>query len=136
MKLLSQPLKLAILCLLSVSIIAGCSQGRIAETNHAGHQTLSKQRGLASYYADKYQYRATASGELFDQSAMTAAHRSLPFGTRVKVINIKNGKYAIVRINDRGPFVQGRIIDLSKSAFASIANIRSGVIPVIIEIMR
>lgn len=136
MKLLSQPLKRVILCLLCVNIIASCSQGRLPGAPHAGHQTPGKQSGLASYYADKYQNRATANGELFDQSAMTAAHRSLPFGTRVRVINIKNGRYVIVRINDRGPFVKGRIIDLSKSAFASIANTRTGVIPVIIEIMR
>ena len=86
--------------------------------------------GLASYYADKYQGRATASGEPFNQYAKTAAHKTLPFGTLVKVINLNNGKYIIVRINDRGPFVKGRIIDLSKSAFSRIASLRKGVVRV------
>jgi len=86
--------------------------------------------GLASYYADKYQGRPTASGEPFNQYAKTAAHKTLPFGTLVKVINLNNGKHIVVRINDRGPFVKGRIIDLSKSAFSSIASLRKGVVRV------
>jgi rare lipoprotein A len=88
------------------------------------------QTGKASYYADKYQSRATASGELFDQSAKTAAHKTLPFGTYVRVTNLNNGKSIMVKINDRGPYVRGRIIDLSRSAFSAIANTREGVINV------
>ena len=86
--------------------------------------------GLASYYADKYQGRLTASGEPFNQYAKTAAHKTLPFGTVVKVVNLNNSRYVVVRINDRGPFVKGRVIDLSKSAFNSIASLRKGVIRV------
>ena len=93
-----------------------------------------QQAGKASFYAMKYQSRPTASGELFNQNAMTAAHKTLPFGTRVNVINTKNGR-SVVRINDRGPFVKGRIIDLSRSAFASIASTRLGVIHVAIEVV-
>jgi len=89
-----------------------------------------KETGKASYYADKYQSRATASGELFDQSAKTAAHKTLPFGTNVRVTNLNNGKSIMVKINDRGPYVRGRIIDLSRSAFSAIANTREGVINV------
>jgi rare lipoprotein A len=91
--------------------------------------------GEASFYAMKYQSRKTASGERFDQSANTAAHKNLPFGTKVKVTNVKNGKSIIVRINDRGPFVSGRIIDLSRSAFSSIGNTSAGVIDVKIEVV-
>ncbi len=94
------------------------------------------QTGKASYYADKYQSRKTASGERFDQFKNTAAHKRLAFGTKVRVTNINNGKSVTVRINDRGPFVKGRIIDLSKSAFNAIANTRLGVIDVIIKIIN
>lgn len=77
-----------------------------------------------------------ASGELFNQKAMTAAHKCLPFGTKVKVTNVANGKSVIVRINGRGPFVSGRIIDLSKSAFQRIASTKHGVIDVDIAVLN
>lgn len=74
------------------------------------------QVGLASYYGAAFHDRPTASGERFDMRAMTAAHRTLPFGTRVRVTNLSNGRSAVVRINDRGPFVRGRVLDLSRAA--------------------
>lgn len=86
--------------------------------------------GQASYYAMKYHSRETASGERLDQYAFTAAHRTLPFGTKVKVTNINNGKSVIVKINDRGPFVKGRIIDLTLAAFKKIGDVRSGLMDV------
>lgn len=89
--------------------------------------------GKASYYGSQHHNKLTASGERFDQGALTAAHRTLPFGTHVRVINTRNGKSVVVRINDRGPFVRGRIIDLSKAAFQSIASTRSGIIRVRLE---
>ncbi|WP_373498879.1 septal ring lytic transglycosylase RlpA family protein, partial [Desulfococcus sp.] len=92
--------------------------------------------GRASYYADKHQNRKTASGEIYKHNLKTAAHKKLPFGSTVKVKNIKNGKSIIVKINDRGPFVKGRIIDLSKSAFRSIGSASSGLIDVKIEVVR
>ena len=95
-----------------------------------------EQSGQATYYASKYQGRQTASGELFDQNANTAAHKRLPFGTKVKVTNVANGKSVVVRINDRGPFVSGRIIDLSKSAFKRIADTKHGVIDVDITVLN
>ena len=91
--------------------------------------------GQASYYADKYQNKQTASGDLYKHGLKTAAHRKLPFGTRVKVKNLANGKTVTVVINDRGPFVKGRIIDLSKSAFDSIGSLSAGVIKVKIEVV-
>lgn len=83
--------------------------------------------GLASYYAKRHAGRRTASGERYNPSEMTAAHRTLPFGTRVEVTNLSNGKRAVVRINDRGPHVRGRIIDLSRNAASSIGLISDGV---------
>jgi len=89
--------------------------------------------GKASYYADKFEGRRTASGEIFRQNQMTAAHRTLAFGTKVKVINLANGRSVNVRINDRGPFAQGRIIDLSKKAARKLGILTTGVAPVEIQ---
>ncbi|MAT39300.1 MAG: septal ring lytic transglycosylase RlpA family lipoprotein [Ectothiorhodospiraceae bacterium] len=95
--------------------------------------TVTGQEGEASYYANKFHGKPTASGERYNMWAMTAAHRTLPFDTKVKVTNIDNGKSVVVRINDRGPFKPGRIIDLSKAAAAEIDMIKSGTAPVRIE---
>lgn len=84
-------------------------------------------RGMASWYDEP---QMTASGERFDPSQLTAAHRTLPFGTRVRVTNTRNGRSVIVRINDRGPFAKGRIIDLSKAAARTLQMIDAGVAPV------
>lgn len=82
--------------------------------------------GVASYYADKFNGRRTASGEAFSNGAMTAAHRSLPFGTKVRVTNPANGKSVVVRINDRGPFHGGRVIDLSRNAASQLGIVQRG----------
>ena len=84
--------------------------------------------GGASFYGEKWNGRKTANGEIFNTYELTAAHKSLPFGTKVKVVNKTTGKSVVVRINDRGPFVKGRTIDLSKKAFQSIASINKGVL--------
>jgi len=92
--------------------------------------------GLASYYAEPYHGRRTANGEVFDTyQAMTAAHRTLPFNTVVRVENKVNGKEVEVRINDRGPFIKGRIIDLSLRAARAINMVRAGVVPVKLKIV-
>lgn len=83
--------------------------------------------GKASYYADKFEGRQTSNGEIFKQRKKTAAHRTLPFGTKVTVTNLTNGKSVKVRINDRGPFVKGRMIDLSKKAAKKIDMVNAGV---------
>ena len=87
---------------------------------------LFKKNAHASYYADKFTGRRTASGKRFDNSKYTAAHRKLPFGTKLKVTNEANGKSVIVVITDRGPFTKGRDIDLTKKAFMEIASSRYG----------
>ncbi|BCR04244.1 hypothetical protein DESUT3_13130 [Desulfuromonas versatilis] len=92
--------------------------------------------GLASYYHDKFQGRRTASGERLDQNALTAAHRSYPFGTRVRVQNLENGKSVDVRINDRGPFVSGRIIDLTRRAAKAIGMLQQGVARVRLHVLK
>lgn len=86
--------------------------------------------GLASYYAPKFHGRKTASGERYDKHELTAAHRRLPFGTIVHVVNLRNGKSVDVRINDRGPFIRGRIIDLSYAAAKQVGMLRDGVVKV------
>jgi rare lipoprotein A len=92
--------------------------------------------GLASYYADKFEGRRTSSGEIYRHSRLTAAHRTFPFGTKLKVTNVENGKSVIVKVNDRGPFVKGRIIDLSKSAATKIDLVKKGIAKVRIEPIR
>ena len=82
--------------------------------------------GMASYYGRFHDGRRTASGERFDMELMTAAHRTLPFGTRVRVTNLRNGRQVVVRINDRGPFRKGRVIDLSYAAARKLGFARRG----------
>ena len=91
--------------------------------------------GTASYYAHKYHGRTTASGEVFDMHKMTAAHRTLPFGVKVRVTNLTNNRSIVVRINDRGPFVRGRIIDLSLAAAQRLDFVTAGLTQVKIEIL-
>ena len=91
--------------------------------------------GKASWYGPKFHGRTTASGEPFDMHGLTAAHRTLPFGTRVRVTNEANGKTVVVRINDRGPFVGKRVIDLSRKAAQVIGLVKTGVGRVKIEVL-
>ena len=115
-----------------LSILAACSSQRVA-TSADGERS---QLGKASYYANKYHGRTTANGEVFSQNAETAAHLDLPFGTKVKVTNLANNKSVIVRINDRGPYVRGRVIDLSLGMFKKIADPKVGVIDVSISVLK
>lgn len=93
------------------------------------------QTGKASFYADKFEGRRTASGVKYHHNKPTAAHRHLPFGTKVRVTNLANNKTTVVEINDRGPFVSGRIIDLSKSSAQKLGYIGLGVTDVAIEVI-
>jgi len=93
------------------------------------------ERGVASWYGREFHGNPTASGEIYNMYDMTAAHRSLPFGTQVMVTNLTNGKSVIVRINDRGPFIKGRIIDLSYAAAHMLDMVDVGVVPVKIEVL-
>jgi len=122
--------------LLTVVALAGCTTPRPKPPSSQEAPTETGAligSGKASYYGNQHHNKLTASGERFDQNGLTAAHRTLPFGTRVRVTNTRNGQSVVVRINDRGPFVRGRIIDLSKAAFERIASTRAGVIRVRLE---
>lgn len=102
-----------------------------------GKFKLYKKSAHASYYADRFHGKRTASGKIFDMKGMTAAHKKLPFGTKVKVTNEANGKMVIVEVIDRGPFVKGREIDLSKKAFMMITgNKNSGNAIVTMEVLQ
>lgn len=92
--------------------------------------------GEASYYAEKFHGRTTANGEIFDMYKLTAAHRSLPFNSIIEVTNQLNGRSVIVRVNDRGPFKKGRILDLSYAAAKSLDMISTGVASVEIKILK
>lgn len=93
------------------------------------------QEGVVSWYGARFHARPTASGELFDAAAMTMAHPTLPFGTRVKVTNLRNGRSVVVRVNDRGPFVGSRIADLSQAAASALGMMRRGLARVRIEVL-
>jgi rare lipoprotein A len=99
------------------------------------HADGYSEKGLASWYGDEEQGKPTSSGEIFDMYKMTAAHKTLPLGSTVKVTNRTNGKETVVRINDRGPFVEDRIIDLSYQAAKELGIIGCGVAPVEIEVL-
>ncbi len=94
------------------------------------------QTGIASWYGPKFHGRLTASGERFDMHALTAAHRMLPLGSLVRVVNLDNGRSVVVRINDRGPFAKGRIIDLSYAAAQKLGMIRQGTARVRLELIQ
>nr|WP_081942902.1 septal ring lytic transglycosylase RlpA family protein [Myxosarcina sp. GI1] len=108
---------------------------RELNSNSNYFQLAQTASGQASWYGPKFHGRPTASGEQFNQNAHTAAHPSLPFGTQVKVTNVNNGRSVVVRINDRGPFVGGRIIDLSAAAARAVGLVQSGVAPVRLQIL-
>ncbi len=95
----------------------------------------SKRVGEASWYGAKFHGRLTASGEVYNRNALTAAHATLPFGTRVRVTEIESGRNVVVTINDRFPGTKGRIIDLSEAAFAQLAPTGRGVIQVRLEVL-
>ena len=116
-------MRLRLLIGLSLSIGVGilCLNGR---------QPSSSQTGWASYYAPSLAGKSTANRELYHPDSLTVAHKSLPFGTRLKVLNLENNRQVIVRVNDRGPFTHQRILDLSQRAFRQLAPLEKGLIKV------
>lgn len=104
-------------------------------SQYPGHP-LSTQVGIASWYGVPYHHARSANGEIYDQDAMTAAHRTLPMGTVVRVTNLSNRRSVIVTITDRGPFVHGRILDLSRAAANKLGMLRAGVSKVRIDVLR
>lgn len=118
---------------LAALLAAGCAKHvNVAHAAPIGHT----QTGIASWYGDPYHGRKTASGEVYDMNRWTAAHRTLPFGTWVEVTNLSNAERVTVRVNDRGPFVRGRIIDLSRAAAGQIDMIRAGTARVRLKVIK
>jgi rare lipoprotein A len=111
-----------LMILLVLSFLQSCTPAGRRGTVRVG----MVQTGLASYYGEKYHGRRTASGEIFDMYKLSAAHRSLPLGTRVRVRNLANGRTLVLRINDRGPFVRGRILDCSWEAARQLGFLQQG----------
>ncbi|MCK5573712.1 MAG: septal ring lytic transglycosylase RlpA family protein [Bacteroidetes bacterium] len=121
--------------------LPGCGSGSprfASDADHSDEPELGSYQleGIASYYADDFHGRRTANGEVYDMHGITAAHRTLPFNSILRVTNLKNGKTVTVRINDRGPFVGGRIVDLSLGAAKKIDMLNDGTAPVRIEILE
>ena len=121
-----------ILCPLILVLGVGCAALPKPGEYGVGHQ----EKGIASWYGEEFHGRPTASGEVFDMYGLTAAHRVLPLGSHLKVTHLDNGKVVIVRINDRGPFVRGRILDLSYGAARVLEMTKTGTAPVEIEVME
>jgi len=117
------------ICVCLALLLAGCAGKRPRAPDEGGSATLLG-RGQASWYGGKFHGKKTANGEKFNRHAFTAAHRSLPFGTHLCVRSVANGKTVAVRVNDRGPRNQKRIIDLSEGAAARLDMVRAGVAPV------
>lgn len=117
-----------------LTIISGCVKSHKHE--HKRGEVFYKATGIASWYGKHLKGRATASGEKFDPNALTAAHRTLPFGTMVKVTNLANGRSLMVRINDRGPKSKRRLIDLTHAGAVKLGYIGKGLTRVKIEAYR
>jgi rare lipoprotein A len=116
--------------MVALLLFTGC-----ATTGRAGRFDGSGMAGQASWYGRPHHGRMTSSGEIYDMNKLTAAHRTLPLGTRVLVTNLDNGRTVEVRINDRGPFRRGRILDLSYEAAKRLGAIGEGVIPVSLRVL-
>jgi rare lipoprotein A len=121
MKFLSRALATALLVFLSTPTFA--AQPGLVQT------------GIASYYHDSLHGNRTASGQIYDKNKMSAAHKTLPLGSRVRVTDRRTGKSIVVQVNDRGPFVKGRVIDLSRRAAKELGIIQRGITPVKVEVL-
>lgn len=145
-KTFATTLLIALALLVSLIGLAGC--GPTSSGGVPGHKTYTvrgktyrplisgegfREEGVASWYGPGFHGKKTANGETFNTHAMTAAHKTLPFNSRVKVTNTSNGRSVVVRINDRGPFAHERVIDLSRAAADKIGLIKDGTCPVRIE---
>ncbi|NUQ80703.1 MAG: septal ring lytic transglycosylase RlpA family protein [Bacteroidetes bacterium] len=137
-----------VICAITLGLLTGCgstarftSEKRPTRKPEATTPVPAKKEeavltGVASYYGAKFHGRKTANGETFDMYGLSAAHRLLPFGTRLKVTNLANGKSVVVKVNDRGPFVDDRILDLSYGAARELDMLGTGLANVQIEIIR
>lgn len=128
-------------CITWALVISGCGPATPRFVSREGPQkesslSVHQLEGIASYYADEFHGRTTANGEIYDMHTLTAAHRTLPFNTKVRVINIENKKSVIVRVNDRGPFKDNRVIDVSLEAAKQLGLIANGTAQVKLETLE
>lgn len=121
-----------ILGLVGCLISSGCSS---VSKGEVALDLGIKDRGVASWYGKEFHGRVAANGEVFDMTAMTAAHRKLPLGSLVRVVNLINGKHVYVRINDRGPYVNGRMLDVSHAAAVELGMVDAGVSIIHLEVL-
>jgi rare lipoprotein A len=119
-----------------VWLAAGCTGTRTPNPNDPASWKRYKEEGRASYYANSYQGRKMANGQPYRKGKLTAAHKEMPFGTKVKVTNLQNGRSVKVVITDRGPFVRGRVIDLSRKAARRVGMIDAGVVQVKLKVVK
>lgn len=132
-------IRAALACAVMCMLVTGCAKHKSSRAPAKPPKPArigSTEKGEASWYGEPYHGRRAASGEVYNMEQLTAAHRSLPFQTWVEVTNLKNGKQVNVRINDRGPFVNGRIIDLSRAAAREIDMVRMGIAPVRLRVIK
>ena len=114
---------------------AGCASTRPSRATTTPPAPGTRVVGFASWYGQRHQGRATASGEVFDMTKLTAAHRTMPFGTRLRVTNVENGRSVVVRVNDRGPWVDDRVLDVSLAAARALGMTGDGVTKVEIVVL-
>lgn len=135
-------MKRTLLIIIATILFTSCSSAvRFTSTGTTKYEdknaeVVTVMYGKASYYGSEFEGRSTANGDTFSNREYTAAHKSLPFGSIVKVTNLANNQTVIVRINDRGPYAAGRVIDLSRKAAEELDMIRAGVIDVKIELLK
>ena len=116
-------------------VAAGCASTKTSRPTTAAPAAGTRIVGLASWYGQRHQGHATASGEAFDVNKLTAAHRTMPFGTRLRVTNVENGRSVVVRVNDRGPWVSDRVLDVSLAAAKTLGMTGDGVTKVEIVVL-
>jgi rare lipoprotein A len=123
-----------------LALLAACSHGRRAEPETAPPRSEARpapaQVGIASFYGKRFHGRTTASGARYDMNAMTCAHRTAPFGTRLRVTDLESGRSVVVTVTDRGPFRDGRIVDLSLAAAKALGIVERGLARVRVERLR
>ena len=133
---LARAQRLAAFVTLSLFVLGNAVPGdAIASSAKARMKKARRESGFASFYGPEFNHRRTASGERFDPKRLTAAHRTLPFGTRVRVTNLENGRRVVVRINDRGPFKKGRVLDLSPAAARRLGFTAQGITRVRLDVL-
>ncbi|WP_201984272.1 septal ring lytic transglycosylase RlpA family protein [Hymenobacter rubidus] len=125
-----------LLLLLALALLASCGGSRSASNSSKAPRGAAVQKGLGSYYADKFNGRPTASGSIYRPGQMTAAHNTLPFGTVIRVTNTRNGRSVDVTVTDRGPHTKGYIVDVSRRAAVQLDIIEAGVVPVLVTVIK